>query len=125
VGAGKCFLAGLSADEFEEWLKGELPRSTDTTITSAQQLREEIAQVRAQGYGFSRAESIPGVFGLAVPVRDDTGRVFGGLALGTTERDVAQKLTTWLPLLRRGAEAISELLARGLAAPVRHREEQS
>jgi DNA-binding IclR family transcriptional regulator len=125
VGAGKCFLAGLSEDEFEEWLKGGLPQSTDTTITSVEQLREEIAQVRAQGYGFSRAEAIAGVFGLAVPVRDDAGRVFGGLALGTTEPDVAQKLTTWLPLLRRGAKAISDLLARGLAPPVGHREEQS
>jgi IclR family acetate operon transcriptional repressor len=117
IGAGKCFLAYLPEEDLEEWLKGDLPRSTDRTITSPDQLRKELAQVRQQGYAVGRGEWLSGVFGVAVPVRDDTGRVFGGLALGTTQRELAQHLSTWLPLLRRGAEAISNLLARGLAAP--------
>jgi DNA-binding IclR family transcriptional regulator len=117
VGAGKCYLAHLSEEELDEWLKGGLPRLTDTTITSPEELRKELAQAKERGYAVSRGESVPGVFGLAVPVRDDMGRVFGGLGLGTTDPDLVQNPGNSLPLLRRAAEAISNLLARWLALP--------
>ncbi len=115
VAAGKCYLADLPEDELDEWLKGGLSRLTDRTITSVGKLREELACVRKQGYALSRGELALEVCGVAVPVRDDTGRVFRGIALATTERKLTQNLSKWLPILRSAADSISELLARGLA----------
>jgi DNA-binding IclR family transcriptional regulator len=48
------------------------PRLTEHTLTEPAELEIELEQIRRQGYAMSREEAIPGVIGLAVPLRTDT-----------------------------------------------------
>lgn len=47
------------------------PRLTEHTLTEPEELERELDQIRHQGYAMSREEAIPGVIGLAVPLRTD------------------------------------------------------
>ena len=111
VAAGKCYLAGLSRDELTEWMKGELPRATEHTMVSREELRRELAAVRKQGYALNRGETIAGTPGMAVPLRDATGKVAGGLSLAVVGHEMTEEMVRdWLPLLGRGAETISAFM---------------
>ncbi len=111
VAAGKCYLAGLPPAELEAWMGQGLPAATPHTITSPQRLREELAQVRRQGYALSRQEGLLGACGLAVPVVNASGKVVAGLGLAVplarfTERNIRR----WLPLLRAAADQLGRRL---------------
>jgi DNA-binding IclR family transcriptional regulator len=47
------------------------PRLTVHTLTESADLEVELEQIRRQGYAVSREEAIPGIVGLAVPLRTD------------------------------------------------------
>ncbi len=69
-GIGKCFLlarqpASVQASIIED-LQWE--RATPTTITDAQQLREELGRIRARGWSFDNGEDYPDVRCVAAPV---------------------------------------------------------
>ena len=80
--SGKLFLAQM-AKPAREALIAQLPltRMTETTLTTAKALREECAQIAAQGYSCDRAEFIAGLIAVAVPVRDRGGVVRAALAV--------------------------------------------
>jgi len=59
----------------------DLPALTPNTITDRDGLRKEIDKVRRQGFAVDAEETLPGVFCLAVPVRDATGNVVAALSL--------------------------------------------
>lgn len=58
-----------------------LPKLTPLTITDVDQLRIELAKVRAQGFAVTDGESVEGICGVAVPVRDHSGGVTAAIAL--------------------------------------------
>ena len=68
-GIGKCLLAwqpaGVQASIIDE-LQWE--RATPTTISNAQQLREELRRIRARGWSFDNGEDYPDVRCVAAPV---------------------------------------------------------
>lgn len=51
------------------------PRLTPNTLTTPQELETELDAILANGISFSREEAIPGISGLAVPVRDVSGSI--------------------------------------------------
>ncbi len=51
------------------------PRLTANTLTSVKELEAELDSILDNGISFSREEAIPGIAGLAVPVRDVTGAI--------------------------------------------------
>lgn len=66
---GKALLAHLPPEELEDYLsKVKLEPMTERTITSKEQLREELAQIRRQGYALSEGEHRPGVRSVAAPI---------------------------------------------------------
>jgi IclR family acetate operon transcriptional repressor len=51
------------------------------SITSKQQLREELAQVRTQGYALNRGEHLPGVGAIGAPVFDRYGTAVASISV--------------------------------------------
>ena len=57
-----------------------LHKGTENTITTLEELEQEFARVREQGYGVDREEAIEGACCMAVPVRDHTGAVVAAIS---------------------------------------------
>jgi DNA-binding IclR family transcriptional regulator len=78
-------LAFLPAGERRALYAGPLDRFTDRTLTGPGEVEEECARIRAQGYACSRGQRIVGAVGLAAPVFDAAGAVFGDVCLTVPE----------------------------------------
>jgi IclR family pca regulon transcriptional regulator len=73
---GWCLLSGHSDGELQDFCAGlDMVAVTEHTPTSYEALRARTAQVRADGYVFSRGFRAPGGSSVAVPVFDNRGKV--------------------------------------------------
>lgn len=76
TGIGKALLANLQSDPVNVLQeRGMLRRYTPTTKCSPQELRDELATIRACGSSFDLEEHEPGVRCVASPIKDDQGLV--------------------------------------------------
>jgi DNA-binding IclR family transcriptional regulator len=88
-----------------------LEQATERTVTSTRALRRELSAVRRQGYALSWGEAISRSPGIGVPLRDEDGTVFAGLAIVFLEREFNERgMLKHLPALRSTAADISKLL---------------
>ena len=71
---GKLF-AAYEPELAERALRSGRRQLTSNTITAAADLEQEYEKVRQEGVSTSREESIEGVVGIAVPIRDTSGRL--------------------------------------------------
>lgn len=76
---GKLYLAHLDQDEVDAFLVSPLTRVASGTITSQQQFRREIKEVRQQGYAWTIDELEDGLTSIAVPVYDHDGKFLAGV----------------------------------------------
>lgn len=67
---GKAVLAYADEDDVEALTVDLLSRRTKYSISSPNQLRSELAKVRAHGIAFDREESFPGLGCVAAPIGD-------------------------------------------------------
>ena len=105
TGSGKCLLAFLDAPQLDHLLSGwELPRVTPHTITDPHRLREQLREVRAQGYALNLHESEVGVVSVAAPVRDGHKQVVAALS-------VAGPAPRMEPVMTRITQAVVEAAA--------------
>src|ERR687884_433742 len=76
---------------------------------SAEQLREELTEVRARGWALADEELAPGVRSVAVPVRDGTGAVRAAMNVTVHAAETSRErlLEHHLPLLLRTAGEVS------------------
>jgi DNA-binding IclR family transcriptional regulator len=108
---GKAYLAALETEELEEWLEGPLARQTEHTISSAAELRKELARVRKRGYATSREELFGGLASIGIAVVDGKGKPAGALDLvGPVGMLKSGNVRRWVPLLRAAAGRISHLV---------------
>lgn len=112
---GKLFAA------HHEHLRGGLltaprVRLTDRTLTDVADLERELERIRSDGHAVSRAEALPGVVGLAVPVRDAICDVAAAVHIAALRArlDAGQELQL-LAATRTTARAIER--ERGRASP--------
>lgn len=109
---GKVLVASLPPEACEAWIvRQSLRPFTRRTITDTDELRRQVDAVRQAGYCYSSEEYEPGVCAIAVPVRDNAGRVLAAMSIfadpaRSTERDLLERV---LPALRA-----CELEARAL-----------
>lgn len=110
TGVGKVLLAHQPEGRLESLLgQQSYHRFTGTTHGSADSLRAELDEIRADGHGFDREEHEPGIICIAVPVLSPTGRCLGALSVtGSTSRMSLENLTDHLPAIRAAAHAISQ-----------------
>lgn len=108
VGQGSlAILAFLAEAEREEVIRFNLPRLRDYGVFDEVYLRTEIARVRELGYAGRNTGLLPGMAGIAVPIRDREGRAVAALSVGTiAERLSPERLPTVIELLQRDAAAI-------------------
>ncbi len=110
TGVGKAMLAPLAEAEQERIISQQsYHRFTDTTLTSASALREELTKIRARGYAFDNEEHEPGIICVALPILSQTGRVLGGLSItSTTSRHSLSSLEGLVPEIKTTVGRIAE-----------------
>lgn len=106
---GRVLLAHLPETQLDEVLRRiKFKAFTPKTVSSARELRERLAEVRAQGYAIVDQELEPGLRSVAVPVRSLQGEVIAALNVGThaqrvTVRDLQMRI---LPALKKTASGL-------------------
>ncbi|MCF7936775.1 MAG: IclR family transcriptional regulator [Synergistales bacterium] len=78
--SGKCFLAYLPEEQFEEIVAQAQPL-TKNTIAERDALARETALIRKRGYSMSHSEREEGVSSVAVPIFNREGAVVASLAV--------------------------------------------
>lgn len=91
--SGKVLLAFADEALIDKVLGSELPHYTPHTISDPEQMRGELARIRAQGYAVNEQERFVGVRAVGVPVRDAQGRAVVAIsAAGPIQRVDEPKL---------------------------------
>lgn len=94
---GKVLLAGEDDEVIDRYLTGHTPLVplTRHTPTTRDAVWAEIRRIRASGYAISDEEVAEGMYGIAAPIRDRTGRTIAAITLsaplsraGEKERDL-------------------------------------
>ena len=81
---GRVLLAGLPAEQLEEYLsRVRLQRLTSRTVSSVASLRAELARVKAQGWAIVNQELEEGLRAVAAPIRDRRDRVIAAVNIST------------------------------------------
>jgi DNA-binding IclR family transcriptional regulator len=107
---GKLFAA------FDEKLAAQalvdrLPKLTSHTITDPKELVREYERIRTAGYAKSEEESMEGVVGYAVPIRDAAGQIAAAVHCSVlTSRATKAHERKLLSLARECAEQVEKLL---------------
>lgn len=110
--SGKLFLATMAAERRELLLASlKLERLTENSLTDVTLLQAECERIAAAGHSLDREEFIVGLVAIAVPVRDDSGRVRAALATHAprTRMSVEQALNH-LPAMHSAAQRMGRLL---------------
>ena len=109
TGVGKAMLAFLDPDQQDSVIAQQSFHAfTPKTLVTPDSLRAELADIRANGYGFDREEHEPGIICVAVPILTETGRVIGALSVtSVTKRTNLAGLEMLVPLLRDTARQIA------------------
>jgi len=89
--SGKVLLAHLPEPERERRIAGPFPRLTAHTLTTPDELRAELAAVRARGWAEAVNEREIGVVSIAAPVRDRYGEVVAAVLRSDDGVDAAMK----------------------------------
>ena len=117
---GKVLLAALAADQVAAALSQPSRSGLPPYIgRSPDQLRDELAEVRARGWALADEELAPGVRSVAVPVRDGTGTVRAAMnvTVHAAETTIHRLLRDHLPMLLTTAGQISAEWAIWLSRP--------
>ncbi|WP_435349093.1 IclR family transcriptional regulator [Haloarchaeobius sp. HRN-SO-5] len=99
LAAGKAILAYLPDDELDDIIdRRGLEETTENTITSERELRDELDDIRARGYAFNIGESITGLNAIGAPIRDEDDYPVGAISIsGPANRVKGQLLEAELP----------------------------
>lgn len=117
--AGKVHLAHLGRTEQDAYFSSnQLTRYTDQTITDGRELRAHLAQIMTRGCAVDYEEYEEGVRCVSVPFRNYSGEVVGAMSLtGPSIRFSDDRIEDELiPLVRRGADAMTKSLGFNRAA---------
>lgn len=81
--AGKAILAAYSESKADRIIDEiEMVRITENTITSKDQFREELQEVKSRGYAYTDEEYSEGLRAVAAPILLPDGRPLGALSVG-------------------------------------------
>ena len=106
---GKVLLAYLSEQELDGYLQRvKLKSYTPYTITSKEYLKKDLKLIRERGYSFVNEEYMQGVSCVAVPLKDQQGKVCAGLSFSVpTVRMDKEKLPQLIDSLISTAKKIT------------------
>lgn len=112
TGLGKVLLAGLAPEEVERRFAGvEMIKYTPSTVADMTGLQRELEAIRERGYGIDTSEYSIGVYCVAVPVHDRTGRVVAAISTSAPDARIDEDLKhRMVTTLRKNAERIEQIL---------------
>ena len=115
-GAGKAMLAFMDEDMREQVYALPLASLTPHTIADPARLKEEIARIRERGYSIDDQEVVMGVYCVAVPLLDRSGRSAGAISVtGPSQKKPGPEIEPIVALLRDACQHVSHRL--GYAGP--------
>jgi len=112
---GRVLLSALGEEELDATLDATpIVAHTPRTITSKEELKTAIAQVRAQGWAVVDQELEAGLISLSAPIRNRQGRVIAALNIsGNLQRNTAKQMVkAFLEPLLEASRTVSALVAR-------------
>lgn len=86
TGLGKVLLSELPEEQVQDMLdsvRGKLKKYTHNTIDTIDEYLAELEKVKKQGYAVDNEEFCIGLYCLAMPLRDYTGKVIAALSVST------------------------------------------
>ena len=108
--SGKAILAHLPAEEFDRVVAAGLPRHTPRTLVSADQLAEDLVNIRVRGYSFDDIENEEGIRCIASPVFDHTDAVVAAVSVSGPAERIGDRMEELARLILSAANKISEQL---------------
>lgn len=109
--SGQVILAYQSNDFIENVIDYGLVEYTPNTITSPERLKAVLADIRSQGFAYSREELHEGVSSIAAPIKNQWGDVIASVSIaGPSTRITPHKLPALVRLVKNAGEKISEQL---------------
>jgi IclR family transcriptional regulator, KDG regulon repressor len=133
---GKSIAAYLSDEDRERQLNRHgLPPLTPATVTSRQQLEEELARVRSEGVALDNEENAPGIICVGGPIFASAKEPIAALSVSGPSVRMSQNLPTIKTAVREAVQTISTLLGwnpdpveerqhnkhEGVISPIRYR----
>jgi IclR family transcriptional regulator, KDG regulon repressor len=111
---GKCVAAYLSREEKEQSLaRYGMPAMTSSTITSQEQLEEELARVRTEGVALDNEENSIGAFCVGGPIFASDPQPIAALSVSGPSIRMSQNLPAVRDAVRQATQTISFLLGSG------------
>jgi len=115
---GKLYLAEMPKDSWPGYLQTDhFQRFTRHTMTTAAQLRHNLAAVRQRGLALDIEEYAENVCCISAPVRDERGRLIATLGASTPARRFRYQYKSLARAVRDTAEAASAELGAALGRP--------
>lgn len=119
TGVGKCFLAYSEDALLERVILEGLTAKTDRTITDPDELRSELARVRAVGYAVDDVENEDHIRCVAAPIFQAEGQICAALSVaGPTNRVAIERVDDLAIRVRAAADEVTELLGGKVEATV-------
>jgi len=115
---GKVLLAHGPAEVLDRYISRPLREVTRKTITDRAEFLAHLQQVRAQGYATTIEESLPGVFGLAAPIRDRRNEVVAAICIAGRNRSLLKRRDDVIETANAIGHDISTRVARAAAWPM-------
>ena len=115
---GKAILAWLPADELDAHLPAALEARTSRTITTIENLLEELSRTRARGYAVDDTENRESIRSFAAPIFDIGNKVVAGVSIaGPAERIASGEHSVLAERIRATAAEISASLGSTRSRP--------
>lgn len=110
--SGKMYLSTFQDSHLKRYLTATLFRSrTEKTIIDPARIKDEARATRERGHAEDNEEFMDGMIALAVPIKDDMGRLISTLSFhAPTQRLSIESSREHLPFLREAASELSALV---------------
>jgi DNA-binding IclR family transcriptional regulator len=116
VGAGSlALMVWLPDAEIEAIIEVLIPRLAKSPRITPKYLRERITAARKSGHTMLLDAAFPGMGGVGVPVRDDTGQVVAALSIGASSDRIRRREVELAEMLKKEVQ----ILMRAMAQPAK------
>ncbi|HET7580267.1 MAG TPA: IclR family transcriptional regulator [Bacillales bacterium] len=107
---GKVLVAFKDQLELNQILDGyTFNKQTSNTLTNEKDFYRELEKIRSRGYAIDNEENEPGVFCMAVPIRDHTGQVIAAISISMPSPRIKREETAQVvPMLKEVGSNISK-----------------
>lgn len=108
---GKVLLAYSSEEEVKRIIQtAGLPRFTPNTITDEEELGQNLAKIRRQGFAYDMEEILPDLCCVAAPIYNHVGHVIAAISMSIPAYRFRRSQTEFREGVMRAAKKISKQL---------------